>query len=234
VPLLKLGNIFKEIHWATLVLELIILIIGISVGLQVNEWESQRKDRLLETEYMERLQLDFSESEKALQKEIENLSASIDKMSVGTNLLHKQSLTKQDHLQIFEAAAASALVASFGVLFGTVEELKDTGNMRLLHSKALRIALANLYQNYQQTIRLTEMRNLLRSQSFPVLTRQLKPSEENGLGWDEEMTDRQKREIYVALSILLANQSYDLTDTQELADLVAEINGILNRELTKS
>jgi hypothetical protein len=26
----------------------------------------------------------------------------------------------------------------------------------------------------------------------------------------------------------------DLTDTQELADLVAEINGTLNRELTKS
>jgi hypothetical protein len=58
------------------------------------------------------------------------------------------------------------------------------------------------------------MRNLLRSQSLPVLARQLKPGEENGLVWDEEMTDRHKREIFVALTVLLTNQRYDLTDTQ--------------------
>jgi hypothetical protein len=123
------------------------------------------------------------------------------------------------------------LVGRFGVVFGTVEELKDTGNMRLLSSKELRIAIANLHQRYQQTIRISEMRNLLRSQSFPVLARQLRPNSENEIIWDEESVEQNKKDIYVALTVILQNQKFDLVDTEELIDHVAAISGIITQEL---
>jgi hypothetical protein len=129
------------------------------------------------------------------------------------------------------SATASALVGRFGVVFGTVEELKDTGNMRLLSSKELRIAIANLHQRYQQTIRISEMRNLLRSQSFPVLARQLRPNSENEIIWDEESVEQNKKDIYVALTVILQNQKFDLVDTEELIDHVAAISGIITQEL---
>jgi hypothetical protein len=129
------------------------------------------------------------------------------------------------------SATASALVGRFGVVFGTVEELKDTGNMRLLSSKELRIAIANLHQRYQQMIRISEMRNLLRSQSFPVLARQLRPNSENEIIWDEESVEQNKKDIYVALTVILQNQKFDLVDTEELIDHVAAISGIITQEL---
>jgi hypothetical protein len=230
VPLFRTRNLFKEVRWDTLALELLILVIGVTVGLQVNEWEKRRDDSLLKAEYIERLREDFSATVQALQQEADMLKSSITSVSTGANVLHKQTLTKEDHQKLFEAVGASALVGRFGVSFGTVEELKDTGNMRLLRSKDLRIALAALQQSHQQIVRVSQMRNLLRSQSFPVLARQLKPSEEQGLAWDEEMTERQKRDIYIALTVLLQNQKYDLTDTRELIKQVAQINNIIDDE----
>jgi hypothetical protein len=231
VSILRLGKTVRELNWGTLTIEFVILIVGISVGLQVNEWENRRNDRQLEKEYLERLLVDLTETERVLKQDFENLSESVKTLSAGISPLGKSSLTREDHQKVFLSAGASALVGQFGVVFGTVEELKDTGNMRLLRSKELRIALANLYQSYQQTIRISEMRNLLRSQSFPVLARQLKPNSENRIMWDEESVEQNKRDIYVALTVIQQNQKYDLADTEELMDRVAAISGIITQEL---
>ncbi len=231
MSILRLGKTVRELNWGTLTIELVILIVGISVGLQVSEWENRRNDRQLEREYQERLLVDFAETDRVLRQDFENLSASVKTLSAGISPLGKSSMTKEDHQKVIMAAGASALVGRFGVVFGTVEELKDTGNMRLLRSKELRIALANLYQSYQQTIRISEMRNLLRSQSFPVLARQLKPNSENRIMWDEESIEQNKRDIYVALTVILQNQIFDLEDTEELMDHAAAISGIIAQEL---
>lgn len=231
MSILRLGKTVRELNWGTLTIELVILIVGISVGLQVSEWENRRNDRQLEREYQERLLVDFAETDRVLRQDFENLSASVKTLSAGISPLGKSSMTKEDHQKVIMAAGASALVGRFGVVFGTVEELKDTGNMRLLRSKELRIALANLYQSYQQTIRISEMRNLLRSQSFPVLARQLKPNSENRITWDEESIEQNKRDIYVALTVILQNQIFDLEDTEELMDHAAAISGIIAQEL---
>lgn len=231
MSILRLGKTVRELNWGTLTIELVILIVGISVGLQVSEWENRRSDRQLEREYLERLLVDFAETEKVLKQDFENLSASIKRLSIGIGPLGKSSLTKEDHQKVAMSATASALVGRFGVVFGTVEELKDTGNMRLLSSKELRIAIANLHQRYQQMIRISEMRNLLRSQSFPVLARQLRPNSENEIIWDEESVEQNKKDIYVALTVILQNQKFDLVDTEELIDHVAAISGIITQEL---
>ena len=231
MPTLRMNKSAKEINWLTLSIELVILIVGFSVGLQVNEWENRRNDGLLEREYMERLLDDFAQTENALQKDVQNLKASIGKLSTGINRLSKPKLAEEDHQKVFEAVGASALVGEFGVIFGTIEELKDTGNMRLLSSKELRIALANLHQKYRQTIRISEMRNLLRSQSFPVLAQHIKPNDRGIVMWDNELAEKNKREIYIALTVLQQNQKLDLADTAELGSYVAGINAIIASEL---
>jgi hypothetical protein len=64
---------------------------------------------------------------------------------IGIKPLSKSSLTKEDHIVLFKAVGQSTLIGRFAVVFGTIDELKDTGNMRLLVSKKLRISPANLY-----------------------------------------------------------------------------------------
>ncbi|MFQ3237220.1 MAG: hypothetical protein ACI9C4_002801, partial [Paraglaciecola sp.] len=42
-----------------------------------------------------------------------------------------------------------------------------------------------------------------------------------------------KREIFAALTVILQNMKNDLSDTQRLAELVTNINGIIQQELEK-
>ena len=230
----RLRKSFKELNWGVLTIEMVMLILGISISLQVNEWQNQQVDRQLEQEYLARLNLDFDESEKVLRKDIEYLRSSVEKLVIGIKPLSKSSLTKEDHIVLFKAVGQSTLIGRFAVVFGTIDELKDTGNMRLLVSKKLRISLANLYQSYQQIIRLSELRNILRGQSFPVLVKQLKPNSNSRVIWDEELTEKNKREIFGALTVILQNLKNDLSDTEKLAELVAKIKDIIKQELEKN
>jgi hypothetical protein len=214
-----------------LTIEMVMLILGISISLQVNEWQNKQVDRQLEQEYLARLNLDFDESEKVLRKDIEYLRSSVEKLVIGIKPLSKSSLTKEDHIVLFKAVGQSTLIGRFAVVFGTIDELKDTGNMRLLVSKKLRISLANLYQSYQQIIRLSELRNILRGQSFPVLVKQLKPNSNSRVIWDEELAEKNKREIFGALTVILQNLKNDLSDTEKLAELVADIKDIITTEI---
>ena len=92
--LAQLKKSFKELNWSVLAIEILILIIGISVSLQVNEWQNQRDDRQLAQEYLKRLLVDFGESEKVLRKDIGQLSNSADKLLIGMKPLSKYMLTK--------------------------------------------------------------------------------------------------------------------------------------------
>lgn len=141
----RLRKSFKELNWGVLTIEMVMLILGISISLQVNEWQNKQVDRQLEQEYLARLNLDFDESEKVLRKDIEYLRSSVEKLVIGIKPLSKSSLTKEDHIVLFKAVGQSTLIGRFAVVFGTIDELKDTGNMRLLVSKKLRISPANLY-----------------------------------------------------------------------------------------
>jgi|TARA_B110000902_G_scaffold21190_1_gene23882 hypothetical protein len=230
----RLRKSFKELNWGVLTIEMVMLILGISISLQVNEWQNKQVDRQLEQEYLARLNLDFDESEKVLRKDIEYLRSSVEKLVIGIKPLSKSSLTKEDHIVLFKAVGQSTLIGRFAVVFGTIDELKDTGNMRLLVSKKLRISLANLYQSYQQIIRLSELRNILRGQSFPVLVKQLKPNSNSRVIWDEELAEKNKREIFGALTVILQNLKNDLSDTEKLAELVAKIKDIIKQELEKN
>ncbi|MFT7201029.1 MAG: hypothetical protein ACI9UD_002691 [Glaciecola sp.] len=231
--LVRLRKSFKELKWGVLAIEMLVLIFGISMSLQVNEWQNQRDERQLEQEYLERLIVDFGESEKVLRNDIEQLRISVDKLLAGIKPLSKTKLTKEDHSALFEAVGQSASVGRFAVIFGTIDELKDTGNMRLLISKNLRVSIANLYQTYQQIIRLSELRNILRGQSFPVLVKQLSPHSDSSVVWDEELAEQNKRELFGALTVILQNLKNDLSDTQRLVELVTTINGIIKLELNK-
>lgn len=48
----------RQRDWGTVVLEIFIVVVGIYIGLQVDDWNEHRKDRAAEAEYLERLLAD--------------------------------------------------------------------------------------------------------------------------------------------------------------------------------
>ena len=55
----KLSETISELKWTSAILELLIVIVGIFVGLQVDGWNEDRKDRIEEQIVLERLAADL-------------------------------------------------------------------------------------------------------------------------------------------------------------------------------
>lgn len=55
----RLAAGIRQQDWFTVVLEVLIVVVSIIVGLQVDGWNEGRKDRIEERAYLERLSLDL-------------------------------------------------------------------------------------------------------------------------------------------------------------------------------
>jgi|GEM_PF-2378543 len=218
-------------NYALLILEFMILVFGFFLSLQVNDWQNDREDRELELQYLERLEDDLSVSTQAIDKSIVRLGESLIRLESGLTILAKSQREEVDYLGLFAALQSSSLTGSFPVSFVTFEELKDTGNMRLIESTALREKLGRVWQKHLSITRISEIRNMLRGNTFPVITRYVKPLEGNKLTFDAQLVEEDPRELYVAMSIIRTNLRYDLLDSEEILQLTNEALAVIRDEL---
>ncbi|MFN3237403.1 MAG: hypothetical protein ACE37D_10105 [Pseudomonadales bacterium] len=218
-------------NYGLMMLEFMILVFGFALSLQVNEWQNDREDRELELQYLERLEDDFSVSTEAIDNSIEQLNESLVRLESGLTILAKNRREEDDYLGLFSALQSSSLTGSFPVNFVTFEELKDTGNMRVIESTELRERLGRVWQKHLSITRISEIRNMLRGNTFPVITRYVKPLEGNKLTFDAQLVEEDPRELYVALSIIRTNLHYDLSDSEEILQLTKEALDVIREEL---
>ena len=217
----------EGINWFWLVAEFLMLVAGFFIGLQVNDWQDSRSERELEAEYLDRLLVDFEQSHTQLSENVIRMTAVLGKLEAGMDLLSEPALTEEQHQVIFEAVGVAGLFGQFDIIFGTLEELKDTGNMRLIRSKELRIGLANLWQRYQQILRLSDVRTLYRVEASSRLSDHLYPKKGSSFGWDTESVENNRRQVYAALARILHNQAADIGDSKKLLNLLEENTAII-------
>jgi hypothetical protein len=217
--------------YTLLLAEFLIIVVGFFVSLQVNEWQNSRENRELESQYLLRLENDLENSRSALEKNIDQMRSSIERMEDGLTILSNEKRDADDYQRLFDALQSSSIMGSFAVSFGTFEELKDTGNMRLIESSRLRESLGNVWQQYLQVSKFIEIRNMLRGNTFPVMSKYVKPQKGNKLTFDSQLVEQDPREIYVAMSILRTNLRNDLTDSEKILTLVNQTLGIIRDEV---
>lgn len=215
-------------NWLWLVVEFFVLVVGFLVSLQVNDWQDSRSERELESEYLDRLLVDFEQSRVQLTESVDRMSAMLRTLETGMNLLSEPELTEAQHQLIFDAVGVAGIFGQFDIVVGTLEELKDTGNMRLIRSKALRVGLGNLWQRYQQILRLSNVRTLYRVEASTQLSDHLYPKKGASYGWDTESVENSRRELYSALARIRHNQAADITDSKKLLVLLEENTAIID------
>lgn len=228
----RVSNEFSSRTLLLLFLEFVVLVLGFFISLQVNEWQNNRENRELELQYLLRLESDFENSSAALTNNIAKMESSLQKLEAGLSMLANDERDEDDYQRIFEALQSSSIMGSFEIFFGTYEELKDTGYMRLIESTALRESLIDVRQAYLQVSKFIPIRNLLRGNTFPVMARYVQPQAGNRLTFDSQLVEQDPRQLYVAMSIIRANLSYDLDDSEEVRTLVNLTLNIIRDEIT--
>ena len=77
----------KKLHWSGVFIELVIVVVGVFIGLQVNNWNQTRADARLGQDYVKRLTRDLQENLTGLREEIAYYSAVLESVQRTDELL---------------------------------------------------------------------------------------------------------------------------------------------------
>ena len=137
----KLAEAIRRQDWFMVVLEILIVVIGIFIGLQVDDWSQHRKDLNLEREYLERLFSDLNGSIEDFVFYSRWDLRRLERQYVVLQSLRSGVLREEDRAKFADGLAMAGIHNPPRRRWGTVEELISTGNISLISDVEFRTAL---------------------------------------------------------------------------------------------
>jgi hypothetical protein len=147
----KLADGIRQQNWFTVVLEIMIVVVGIFIGLQVDGWSELRQDRRDEQHYLIRLHDEILNAEKLSAR---LLDRRISRQEVAADILDAVFVNvEQNSLTALECQTVGSLHFFNIVVTGlsAVDELTASGRMGILRDTELRAALGALKQTHDAT-----------------------------------------------------------------------------------
>lgn len=152
------GNIIRYVVYA--IGEILLIVIGILIALQINSWYSFRQDRVAEKEYLLRMVEDL----KIDTVNIASMIGLAKEKETSIEFLFPYVRSKDkviiDTLQFIDRFVKSSYLgwAHYQVTTGTIEELRNTGDFRLIQNAPLRSEIVNYYLQAEQGYQRIEKR----------------------------------------------------------------------------
>jgi hypothetical protein len=127
--------------------EIFLVVIGILLALQVNNWNENRKERNLEQRYLQRLIID-------LEKDTENLNNSInsnirrkERAEFLINASERPELVAEDPTYFIQSIEYAGYTGDPVISDHTFEEIKSSGNLAIIQNEGIRKTLSEYYSN---------------------------------------------------------------------------------------
>jgi len=140
-----MAEAIKEQNWFTVALEILIVVVGIFIGLQVNDWNQARVDRVLESRYLERLQADLLNDLSRLDGSEFLANARMRQVKLLLDGIADSEVAASQPNQFVEAVEKASWVSYRHITPNAYAELVSTGRTTLIRSESLRDALAEYY-----------------------------------------------------------------------------------------
>ena len=147
----RLAEAIRTQSWFTVVIEVLVVVVGIFIGLQVDDWSKYRQDRVDEQHYLERLHEEMLNAEKLSARVLDRR---ITRLDVVLDILEAMPTdSERTGLTVLECETLSSMhffnVAVSGL--SAAEELTASGRMGILRDGDLRAALGALKQSHDAT-----------------------------------------------------------------------------------
>ena len=130
--------------------EILLVVIGILIALQVGDWKQQRTDRRLEKAYLERLIIDMDTDLRIANYIMETLETKAVSMSKVRAYVDDPTIILDDSVMInLKRSYIMGSELPNARLTGTFQELISTGNLSLIQNTDLRNGIVNFYSGWQ-------------------------------------------------------------------------------------
>ncbi len=153
----KLADAMRRQDWFTVALEIVIVMIGIFLGLQVSAWNQSRIDRAEEAVFLQALYQDVLELEKNSTQLIATRIEALNALGTAADILHGR--TEWRDLTEIECDALSTS-HSPGIVATSLPSwtaLRDAGRTSILRNRELRQGLATLTQKRESLDRIMDV-----------------------------------------------------------------------------
>jgi hypothetical protein len=143
----RLAASARHQDWFAVTVELVVVVLGIFIGMQVANWNDDRKMARLAEDYRASLLADLEADEDSVLKRVAYYEKA---QSYGMRALEyldapEYQPSPQDASDLVTAFMLASTVWEYRQSRSTFEDLKATGNIALIGSMPLRVALANYY-----------------------------------------------------------------------------------------
>ncbi|MAP93432.1 MAG: hypothetical protein CMK07_00625 [Ponticaulis sp.] len=142
----RLATSIREQDWVTVVIETLIVMFGVLLGLQVNNWNSARVERAELVGLIERLKTDFAETEPVIETNYERIALAADQTAQLIDYLRTTDEVPEDE-DILMIVEAPGRLAALPAVSATYQEMLSTGSLARIKSEELRSALNSYAQN---------------------------------------------------------------------------------------
>ena len=148
----------REQNWFAVFTDLIVLIVGIFLGLQVNNWNEERINRVEERDYVERLLQDAENSLVENDARIERLDQKKSGRDELFDLLVDKSISEQNIARISELYTNSFRPGTRLIYFeDTMDELTSTGKLSVIRSGDFKNKLARFRSKLKEKERIIDL-----------------------------------------------------------------------------
>jgi hypothetical protein len=146
----KLGEAIGEQKWPSVILEVLIVVLGIFIGLQVDGWNDDRKDRIEEQIILERLATEISIAIEDVQNDIDQLENRIGDIAYVIAMLEEENAPKTGDARFINGIIGAARIELPFSGLATIRELQNTGKITLILNGEVRAAISALEDTYRK------------------------------------------------------------------------------------
>lgn len=141
-------------NWIAVTLDFLIVVTGVFIGFQLTAWNAARQDRVLEKQYLERLYADVRGTLVEFQDNASWDEERLSSLATVLNALRSGTLDETDKDAFDRGLVFVGMNNLVNRRWGTVEELKSTGNIALVRAIELRERIARTDAAFLRTDRI--------------------------------------------------------------------------------
>lgn len=138
--LARLTRAFRKQDWFTVVVETLIVVFGVFIGLQVNNWNAERQTRIGEIRYLERLREDVAASIEQNEWRLSFMDRQDQYQALALERLRSCVVPPEDRDTFANALYHVGKSLPPVLLRGVINELYATGNFQTIQNSDLREA----------------------------------------------------------------------------------------------
>lgn len=141
----RLAEAIRTQSWFTVALEIFIVVVGIFIGLQADDWNQARIDRGLETRYLERLHADLQTDIDRMDRSEVIANRRMRQVVLLLDAIADPEVAARQPVQFIEAVEKAGWQSYRPPTPNAYAELIGTGRTTLIRSESLRDKFSNYY-----------------------------------------------------------------------------------------